>query len=245
VEEGVNATSRIRGPAGTSVTLGVRSPGKAERSIKINRAKITGSPKLEAYNVVGTDYAYLLFPPTEYQGLDQDVANSLQTLGTNRELKGLILDLRITNASTQWPVDTLLSLFQNGKIGDFYNRSKKSTLEVQGQDVAGSQTIPLVVLVDEKTIGFAEIFAAGLQQNKRAIIVGEKTPGSVETQAVFYLPDGSRLFVESTSFQLANGEELGNIGVVPDVQVPGRWDEVDPDNDPALNKAIEILEKAK
>ena len=33
--------------------------------------------------------------------------------------------------------------------------------------------------------------------------------------------------------------------VVPDVQVPGRWDEVDPENDPALNKAIEILEKAK
>ena len=245
VEEGVNATSRIRGPADTSVTLGIRSPGKAERSIKIKRAKITGSPKLEAYNVVGTDYAYLLFPPTEYQGLDQDVANSLQTLEANRELKGLILDLRITNASTQWPIDTLLGLFQEGKIGDFYNRSKKSTLEVKGQDVAGSQTMPLVVLVGEKTIGFAEIFAAGLQLNKRAVIVGEKTPGAVETQAMFYLPDGSRLFVESTSFQLANGEELGNTGVVPDVQVPGRWDEVDPDNDPALNKAIDILEKAK
>ena len=79
VEEGANATRRIRGAAGSSVTLGVRSPGEQERSIKIKRAKITGSPKLQAYNIVGTDYAYLLFPPVEYQGLDQDVFNSLKT----------------------------------------------------------------------------------------------------------------------------------------------------------------------
>ena len=245
LEEGANATSRIRGPAGTTVTLGVRSPGKAERSIEIKRAKITSSPKLEAYNIVNTDYGYLLFPPVEYQGLDKDVFNSLQTLATNRELKGLVLDLRIANASPQWPIDTLLTLFQDGKIGEFYNRSKKSALQVQGQDLVGSQTMPLVVLIGEKTQGFAEVFAAGLQLNKRAVIVGEKTPGAVETQAVFYLPDGSRLFVESTSFQLSNGEQLGNTGVIPDVQVQAGWDEVAPDNDPALDKAIEILEKAK
>jgi carboxyl-terminal processing protease len=245
VEEGANATSRIRGPAGSTVKLAVRSPGQQERTIEIKRAKITGTPKLEAYKIVGTDYGYLLFPPVEYQGLDQDVFNSLQTLSSDSNLKGIILDLRITSATPQWPIDTLLAIFQKGKIGEFYNRSKRSALEVQGQDVVGSQTMPLVVLVGEKTQGFAEVFAAGLQLNKRAVIVGEKTPGAVETQAVFYLPDGSRLFVESTSFQLATGEELGNTGVIPDVQVQGRWDEVSLDHDPALNQAIEFLQKAK
>jgi carboxyl-terminal processing protease len=244
-EEGANATSRIRGPADSTVKLGIRSPGEQEHTIEIKRAKITGSPKLEAYKIVGTDYGYLLFPPVEYQGLDQDVFNSLQTLSTEGELKGLILDLRIASATPQWPIDTLLTIFQNGKIGEFYNRSKRSTLEVKGQDVVGSQTMPLTVVVGEKTQGFAEVFAAGLQLNKRAVIIGEKTPGAVETQAVFYLPDGSRLFVESTSFQLANGEELGTTGVIPDVQAPGRWDEVNPDHDPALQQAIEILQKAK
>ena len=160
-------------------------------------------------------------------------------------MNGLILDLRIASATPQWPLETLLTIFQNGKIGEFYNRSKRSALEVKGQDVAGSQTMPLVVLVGEKTQGFAEIFAAGLQLNKRAVIVGEKTPGAVETQAVFYLPDGSRFFVESSSFKLANGEELGNTGVVPDVSVSGRWEEIDPNHDPVLDKAIEILEKTK
>jgi len=245
VEEGANATSRIRGSAGSTVTLGVRSPGEQERSMKIKRAKITGSLKLQAYNIVGTDYAYLLFPPVEYQGLDQDAFNSLKTLAADRELKGLILDLRIASATPQWPIETLLTMFQNGKIGEFYNRSKRSALEIQGQDVVGSQAMPLVVLVGEKTQGFAEIFAAALQLNKRAVIIGEKTPGTVETQGVFYLPDGSRLFVESTSFQLANGEELGHTGVVPDVAVPGRWEEIDPNRDPALDRAIEILEKAR
>jgi len=123
VEEGLGATSRIRGPAGSTVTLDVRSPSKPERSVKVKRGKIDSSTKLEASNIAGTDYGYLLFPPYEYQGLDQDVLSSLQNLATNRKLKGLILDLRIAGSSPQWPLDTLLTMFQNGTIGDFYNRN--------------------------------------------------------------------------------------------------------------------------
>jgi carboxyl-terminal processing protease len=245
LEEGVSATSRIRGPAGSTVKLEVQSPGEAKRTLEVKRGKITGGTKLEAYNIVGTDYGYLLFPPYEYKGLDQDVFNSLQTLATNHNLKGLILDLRIAGSSPQWPLEVLLTMFQNGKIGEFYNRNEKSDLTVQGQDVVGSQTMPLVILVGDNTRGFSEIFAAAMQLNKRAIVVGAQTPGNVETQTPFYLPDGSRIFVESTSFKLQNGKDLGSDGVIPDVLVDARWDQVTADQDPVLDKAIEILEKSK
>jgi carboxyl-terminal processing protease len=244
LEEGLDAVSRIRGPAGSKVTLDVRTPGKPERKVEVTRARLTGIPRLQSHTISGTNVGYLLFPPADYQNLEQEIITSLQTLAANRDLEGIVLDLRIAGSSQNWPIDTLLKMFRNGIIGDFYNRNQQNTIEIDGQDVMGSQTIPLVVFVGENTRGLSEIFAAGLQMDGRAVIVGERTPGEVESQTAFYLPDGSRMFVESTSFQLANGEELG-AGLAPDVEVQAGWDEILPNEDPALSEAVEILESAK
>ncbi len=227
------------------MTLDVQSPGKPQRTVDVERAKLTSTGKLESQIIAGTDYGYLLFPPLGYQGLDQDVFNSLQTLATNRKLKGLILDLRVANSSRDWPLEALATIFSNGPIGELYNRNQKQSIEVQGQDVVGSQTMPLVILVGKNTNGFSEIFAASLQLDKRAIVVGEQTPGEVETQSSFYLPDGSRIFVESTSFRLSNGDEIGNIGITPNVQVDASWDEIVPDKDPVIDRAVKILGSQK
>jgi carboxyl-terminal processing protease len=241
LEEALTASDRIRGPAGSSVTLDVQSPGKPERSVEVDRARQTGTGKLGVYNITGTDYGYLLFPPPGYSGLDQDLLDSLQTLATNRELKGLILDLRIVNSSSDWPIDTLMTMFHNGEIGEIYSRKQNEPLQVQGQDVLGSQTMPLVILVGQNTIGLAELFAGSLQASGRAVIIGERTPGDVETLTPFYLPDGSRIFIQSSSFRLPNGDEIGNTGVIPDIQVPVGWDQVLPNNDPVLDQAVEVI----
>ena len=241
LEEGLEASNRIRGPAGSSVTLDVKTPGKPERSVEVDRAKLTTTGKLQVYNINGTDFGYMLFPPVGYTGLDQDVATGLQTLATNRTLKGMILDLRIVNSSTDWPVDTLLTMFNNGKVGEVFNRKQTTPLEITGQDVLGSQAMPLIILVGQNTKGFAEIFAASLQASKRALIVGEPTSGEVETPTAFYLPDGSRVFIQSTSFRLSNGDDLGNSGIKPDVPVAASWDQILPNHDPVLDRAIEII----
>ena len=245
LEEGLGASERIRGPAGSSVTLQVKTPGKPERSVEVERAKLTSTGKLDVYNVTGTNYGYLLFPPQGYEGLDQEVFDGLQTLATNRKLEGLILDLRIVHSSADWPVDALLTIFSDGKIGEVYNRENNRPLEIQGQDLLGSQTMPLVILVGQNTKGYAEIFAASMQASQRAVIVGEPTTGEVETQSSFYLPDGSRMFLQSASFRLSNGDEIGSTGVVPDVLVPAGWDEIVPNQDPVLDQAIEIIGSLK
>ena len=81
--------------------------------------------------------------------------------------------------------------------------------------------------------------------HKRATIVGTTTPGSVETTSPYYLPDGSRIFVETTSFVLPNGDEIGTSGVQPDIPVEAGWDEILPDADPILEAAIKVLESQK
>jgi len=241
LEEGLNVVDRIRGPSGSSVTLNVQTPGSPERSVEVRRAKLNSTGKLDAYEITDTNYAYMLFPPAGYTGLMDDVLLNLQTFTTNKTLEGLILDMRVAGSSRDWPFEALFTMFYDGAIGEFYNRDSKRLLQVKGQNVFDSQSIPLVILVGQNTQGFPEILAGSLQMHKRAIIVGAITPGSVETTSSYYLPDGSRIFVETTSFVLPNGDAIGTSGVQPDVRVGAGWDEILPDADPVLEAALETL----
>lgn len=243
LEEGLRAVDRVRGPAGSSVTLSIQSPGGTERSVEVKRGKLTSTGRLEAYNLTGTNYGYLLFPPVGYDTLDEDVMQSLQAFTTDRRLEGLILDLRIASSTRGWPLEEIYTMFYDGALGDFYNRTDRQAVEVEGQDVFGSQEVPLAILVGNNTNGTPEILAAGLQLNERAIVIGEKTPGSIEGATSFYLPDGSEIFIQTTSFALPNGDEVGTDGVVPDIAVEAGWDEILPNRDPVLDRAIEYLDE--
>ena len=243
LEEGLSAVERVRGPAGSSVTLDIQSPDGAERSVEVKRGKLTSTGRLKAYSLTGTNYGYLLFPPVGYDTLDEDVVQSLQAFTTNRQLEGLILDLRIASSSRGWPLEALYTMFHDGALGEFYNRLDRQLVEVEGQDFFGSQDIPLAILVGQNTNGTPEILAAGLQMNERAIVIGENTPGSTEGATPFYLPDGSEVFIQTTSFALPNGEEVGTSGVAPDVPMETGWDEILPNRDPVLDRAIEHLDE--
>lgn len=242
LEEGLSAIDRVRGPAGTTVTLAIQSPGSQQRSVEVKRGKLASTGKLEAQTIRDTNYGYLLFPPIGYETLADEVYQSLQQLTANRTLDGLILDLRIAGSSRGWPLETLSAMFADGELGEFYNRENKQVIRVKGQNLLGSQEVPLVVLVGKNTTGLPEILAAGLQGQDRAAVIGETTPGAIETTTSFYLPDGSQAFVESTSFRLPNGDELGSTGVVPDISVEAGWDEILPSQDPVLDRALEYLD---
>jgi len=242
LEEGLNAVERVRGPAGSSVDLSVQSPGQSEHEIKITRAAVSTTGQLKTNEITNTDYGYLLFPPVTYEKLMDDVLQSLKDFTNNRKLKGLILDLRIANSTGGWPLEQLLTLFGDGTAGVFYDREQSQQVTIKGQNILGSQSIPLVIIVGENTTGAPEILAASLQAIKRATVIGVATPGSVEGESTFYLPDGSRIFIESSSFRSFNGEEIGINGIKPDVLVEMGWDEIQPNKDPLIDKSVKILE---
>src|SRR5215211_1115361 len=157
LEEGISAVDRVRGPSGSSVTLSIQSPGGSERSIEVKRGKLSSTGKLQALSLPGTGYGYLLFPPVGYTSLADEVVQSMQTLTTNQKLEGLILDLRIASSSRGWPLEALYTMFYNGPMGEFYNRTDKQLVQVKGQDVFSSQKVPLVILVGKNTNGSPEI----------------------------------------------------------------------------------------
>jgi carboxyl-terminal processing protease len=246
VDEGLTVVNRIRGPAGSTVTLQVKSPGEDQRAVQVTRGKLVSGGKLESHQIPDTNYGYVLFPPLSYQDMMGDFRAILQELTTNQKLEGLILDLRVAGSTRGWPLQDLLTLFHDGTIGEFYNRANETqAITIQGDDYLSSQTVPLIILIGANTTGQPEILAASLQAGKRATVVGEATAGSIEATEAFYLPDGSRIFIETASFRLADGTDLGSDGLQPDVKLDEGWDDIHPGADPVLEKAIGLLNEQK
>jgi C-terminal peptidase prc len=76
---------------------------------------------------------------------------------------------------------------------------------------------PLIVWVDQATLGPAEIVSAVLQSAKRARVVGFPTLGLASKQKLFPLNDGSAILLTTGLFCTASGEKLWEKGITPDV----------------------------
>ncbi|MCS7072267.1 MAG: S41 family peptidase, partial [Anaerolinea sp.] len=79
--------------------------------------------------------------------------------------------------------------------------------------------LPLIVLVNERTASGAEIVAGALQDNQRALLVGQRTYGKGTVQQIFPLSDGSSIHVTSSEWFTPSLRPLDRIGLAPDIEV--------------------------
>lgn len=243
-DEAESVAQRIRGPADSSVTLTVQTPGSQRREVKIPRDKITATDTLLSNRNLALNIAYYRLPVVADVGTADLIAQDLIDRASAGEVDGIILDLRVTHSgATGWPLDQMLTLFGNGNLGQFYTQTVTETLTIQGQDAGGSQTLPLVLLIGPDTEGSPEIFAGAMHGSRRATLVGLPTPGDVEGFSEVLLPDGSRLFVATSSFRTRDGKDLAETGLAPDVKVDADWDQISPEEDPVLVEALALVLK--
>ena len=80
--------------------------------------------------------------------------------------------------------------------------------------------IPMAVLVYAESYSAAEFFAAALKDYDAAIVVGEKTCGMGYFQVNYQLLDGSAVSISIGEYFTPKGENLANVGVTPDVEIP-------------------------
>jgi C-terminal peptidase prc len=240
-EEGLDVIDRVRGPAGSVVTLTVQSPGAERRDVEVTRGQLSAVGGVRAGLITGTSIAYFLLPTQPPEDMVNTIAGGWQVMGQDRQLEGAIIDLRIARTAGPWPLAEMLTLFGDGVMGATYTREEETPLEIEGQDFAGTQTLPLVVLVGPDTEGAPEIFAGALRDIGRAQVVGLPTSGGIEGSSETALPDGSRVFIAASSFVTAKDVDLGLAGVQPDVQVDADWDEVSDVFDPVLDAAVELI----
>lgn len=77
----------------------------------------------------------------------------------------------------------------------------------------------IIVLTDNLSYSAAEIFAAALQENKRAIVVGEKSAGEALPAVTRILPTGAIFLYPIANFETPNGNLLEGKGIEPNVRI--------------------------
>ncbi len=244
-EEGPDAVSRIRGPADQPVILRVNSVDREPRDVQVIRGRVQLAEVLNPlqYGILDPGrVGYLLFPRISSDSLVTETVRILEALAEAGDIGGIILDLRIASG-LRWPLVPLLSLFSDGDHGEIYTAEGSQPISVDGYDLNGSQSVPLVVLIGPDTEGLPEVLAAALQARRRATVVGLRTPGNVESFVDFVLPDGSRLTIMTSAYQSPSGREVGIDGVRPDVPASLDWDEVSERTDPVRNTALTVLRR--
>jgi carboxyl-terminal processing protease len=242
-EEGSDAVMRIRGTAGTQLILTIRSPAGRQRDVIVVREKLIASGEVQAGVVTDTNIGYLLFPVAPYENMAEDVLDDLQRITGSgiRNIDGLILDLRISRANTGWPLGEMLALFSDGELGELFTREASEAVVIQGQNMFGSQFVPLAILIGPDTQGLPEVFAAMMQAKGRAQTFGLPTQGNIERLDEFPMPDGSRVFIATASYRTPDGQDVGLYGVNPSVRVDADWDQVTDGFDQVVNQAVNHL----
>jgi len=199
---------KLRGLEGTSFRLTVERAATLNReTFDIRRARVS-QPSIPSWYMVRPDVGYIELS----EGFNYTTASELDTAlrDLKREgMRSLVLDLRgngggIVDQAVQvaerfLPIGTLI-LTQRGRAR-YDNRIWKS-------GNPSPQTMPLVLLVDEDTASASEIVAGALQDNDRALIVGEKTFGKGLVQSVIDLPGRTGLTLTTARYLTPSGRSI-------------------------------------
>jgi carboxyl-terminal processing protease len=238
---GFERADLVRGPVDTPVTITVQTPDEEPRDLVITRSHITATVPVISRRLEG-DIGYMMIPTLSIFGIDEQVEAGWQALNDPDPVAALIIDLRLNQGGEGQVLQGILALFTDGKLGEFQRRGFSRDLVVSGHDVAGSQTVPLIVLVGEWTESYAEVLAGSLQEAGRATLIGQRTAANVETIFFEKFMDGSQVFIATELFIPPSGIDYNQDGVIPDVELTQAWYEATGDaDDEALTAAWAFL----
>lgn len=107
---------------------------------------------------------------------------------------------------------------------------------------------PLVVLVNKASASASEILAGALQDNKRAVLIGETTFGKGLIQSLFELPDNAGIAVTVAKYETPNHKDINKLGITPDIivsQEPISYQQIATIDDQQYQKAVQYLNTLK
>ena len=147
-------------------------------------------------------------------------------------IDGVIIDLRQNGGGFLAEAIDLTGLFiKNGPVVQVRDTRGRIKIELDN-DPKLKYSGPLAVLVDQYSASASEIFAAAIQDYGRGIIVGNQTYGKGTVQNIW---DLNRLFPNSArkygqvkltiaKFYRISGGSTQHVGVIPDIELPSRFD---------------------
>ena len=154
----------------------------------------------------------------------------------------MVIDLRnnfggLLNAS----VDVASHFLPNGVLVLRQEVRGEPSREFRATSGAHDTQTSIVVLINGGTASAAEIVAGALQAHGRAPLVGEETFGKGSMQELHRLSDDSTIRVTSGIWVTPGEINLGDRGLIPDLEVLNTSDHIGGDNDPVLQAGLGLL----
>ena len=211
-----DAVKLIRGQAGTSVTLTLQRKGQSLQ-VPLTRERIelhavdhqintspdgvkVGYIRLRQFNATATKDMRLAVKDLEEKGA-----------------QGYVLDLRSNPGGLLMAsVEIARQWLNEGTIVS--TKTRDGIQDVKRANGRALTAKPLVVLVNEGSASASEILSGALQDNQRAVLVGQKTFGKGLVQSVRGLSDGSGMTVTIAKYLTPSGRDIHKHGIDPDVQ---------------------------
>jgi len=233
------AADKIRGEEGTSVTLLIKRKDEVKtylivrKEIELKAVSTKVPNNVQLSNGIG----YIRLSSFISKNAGREFENILLQ---NKDKKGFIIDLRsnpgglLTNAIS---ISSLL--IPRGIIVSTVDRDGyKETQRVSGFAVTNK---PLVILINKGSASASEILSGALKDNKRAVLVGEKSFGKGLVQEINRLPNDAGVNITIQKYLTPNGTDINKKGIDPDIAVELTPDDIKNKDDKQLKKANEVM----
>jgi len=218
------AVEQMRGPAGSPVRLSiVRQGHDAPFDVTVTRGTIQLQPV--TYELKDGNIGYISVNEFS-RDVGSDVSAALKALKgqTKGHLGGLVLDLRKNPGGSLDEAVALSDLFlTNGQIVSQRGRNARDTIYYSAESVFPGDAaagVPLIVLIDAGTASASEIVAGALQDQHRALIMGERSFGKGSVQSLLPLTKDSALKLTTARYYTPSGRSVQEGGIQPDIRVP-------------------------
>ncbi|MEO7601522.1 MAG: S41 family peptidase [Gammaproteobacteria bacterium] len=212
------AVNMMRGKVGTNITLTILRKGE-EKPLQITLTRAVIKVKSVKTQMLEPGFGYVRV--SQFQG--QTGTNMVDAISKLKEenggaLKGLVLDLRNNPGGVLGAAVAVSDAFlEKGLIVYTQGRANDSELKFNATPEDVLKGAPLVVLVNSGSASASEIVAGALQDQKRAIVMGEKTFGKGSVQTVLPMTNDSAVKLTTARYYTPSGRSIQAEGIVPDM----------------------------
>lgn len=236
------AADKIRGDAGTQVTILVKRKDEEPKKYTITRAEIeiksvSTDPPIETK--IPDSIQYIRLSSFISKNASTEVLNILKKTSNK---KGYILDLRSNPGGLLSNAILMSDMFlQGGGIVSTVDRyGYKDTTRAAKLRISSK---PLVVLVNKGSASASEIFSGAMKDNCRAILVGEQTFGKGLVQEINKLSDDAGVNITIQRYLTPSGVDIHKRGITPDYEIKLTAENVKNKDDVQLKEGLKILLK--
>jgi carboxyl-terminal processing protease len=215
-----DAVDKMRGAAGTQVKLSIAREGRdAPFDVTITRAVIELKPvKWKVKGNVGIIHIVSFSANT---GDDVRMAIRAIDKSLGRRPIGYVLDMRSNPGGLLDEAVSVSDAFlEKGVIVSQRGRSREDTQTYfarPGDDTGG---LPVIVLVDAGSASASEIVAGALQDQHRALVMGERSFGKGSVQTLLPMSSTTALRLTTARYYTPSGRSVQEGGIQPDILVP-------------------------